>query len=98
MEIKIVKFGNTLVFRDRGREAFNVLEPQLKDVTDSENITLDFIDVLTLSPSWGDEVISPLSKKYGDKLLLKNTSNSSIKATLDILKKTNKEFKFNILS
>jgi hypothetical protein len=95
MEIKLVKFGNTLVFRDRGREAFTAFEPELKGHPDSDGIILDFADVLTFSPSWGDEFLSPLFSRYGDKLILKNTSNTSVKATIDILEKT-KKIKFNV--
>ena len=97
MEIKLVKFGNTLVFRDRGREAFTAFEPELKGHPESEGIILDFKDVLTFSPSWGDEFLSPLYTRYGEKLVLKNTSNASVKATIDILEKT-KNIKFNVLN
>ncbi len=97
MEIKLVKFGNTLVFRDRGREAFTAFEPEIKNISASERITIDFNEVLTFSPSWGDEFLSPLFVKYGDHLILKNTSNSSVKATINILEKT-KGFKFNVSS
>lgn len=97
MEIKISKFGNTLVFRDRGREAFKAFEPELVNLPESEDLILDFSDVLTFSPSWGDEFISPLFSIYKNRLILKNTSNSSVKATLDILEKI-KEFKFNVAS
>ena len=97
MEIKLVKFGNTLVFRDRGREAFTAFEPEIRSIPESTGVIIDFSEVLTFSPSWGDEFLSPLFKKYGDKLVLKNTSNSSVKATLDILEQT-KGFKFNVAS
>lgn len=97
MEIKLVKFGNTLVFRDRGREAFAAFEPEIKNISNSEGLTIDFAEVLTFSPSWGDEFLAPLFAKFGDKLVLKNTSNSSVKATIDILEKT-KHIKFNVLS
>lgn len=90
MEVKLVKFGNTLVFRDRGREAFRTFEPNLQDVSDTENISLDFAGVLTFSPSWGDEFISPLYERYKNRLVFKNTSNSSVQATLKILKESKK--------
>ncbi|MDB4984659.1 MAG: hypothetical protein JWM20_838 [Patescibacteria group bacterium] len=97
MEIQLVKFGNTSVFRDRGREAFTAFEPELKNFSDSEELILDFSGILTFAPSWGDEFLSPLVSKYGDRLILKNTSNSSVKATLDILEKT-RNIKFNVAS
>lgn len=95
MNIALEKFGNTLVFRDRGKEAFSALEPNLKDVPATENVIVDFSNVLTFSPSWGDEFLSPLFVKYGNNLKLANTSNSSVLATLDILKQT-KGFEFNL--
>lgn len=97
MNIALSKFGNTLVFRDRGKEAFSALETTIKDVPSSEQVVIDFSNVLTFSPSWGDEFLSPLHEKYGQNLQLANTSNSSVQATLDILKKT-KGFEFNVIN
>jgi hypothetical protein len=69
----------------------------LKNIGDKENIELDFAGVLTFSPSWGDEFICPLFKAYGDRLVLKNTTNSSVKATLNILTELN-GYNFNVIS
>ena len=87
MVIELKKFGTTLLSRQTGREAFSALQPLLKDVKENENIEVDFDGVLTFSPSWGDEFLTPLLNKYGDRLILKNTSNPSVQATLDILQK-----------
>ena len=39
-------------------------------------------------------MITPILNKYGDRLVLKNTSNPSVKATIDILQTTiGKQFK-----
>lgn len=97
MEIKLAKFGSTLVFRDRGREAFAAFEPSLKHYSTSDDLVIDFEGVLTFTPSWGDEFLSPLFERYGRKLVLKNTTNSSVKATLKILNET-KKFDFNVAS
>jgi len=88
MIIEIKKFGTTLISRQTGREAFLALQPFLKDVKEGEIIEVDFDGVLTFSPSWGDEFLTPLFNIYGDRLVLKNTSNPSVQATLDILGKT----------
>ncbi|MCR4279162.1 MAG: STAS-like domain-containing protein [Candidatus Zambryskibacteria bacterium] len=95
MDIQLVKFGTTLVFRERGREAFAAFEPALKNLPDAEKVVMDFAGVITFSPSWGDEFISPLFSAHGDRLILRNTSNPSVQATLEILGKTH-SMKFNI--
>ena len=60
----------------------------LKEVKEDEMIEVNFDGVLTFSPSWGDEFLTPLLNIYGNRLILKNTGNLSVEATLDILEKT----------
>jgi hypothetical protein len=50
---------------------------------------------VTFTPSWGDEFLTPLQKRYGKNLTLRNTENSSVQATLQLLEEINKE-KFEI--
>jgi len=88
MNIELKKFGTTLISRQTGREAFSALQPFLKNAKDDEIIKVDFDSVLTFSPSWGDEFLTPLLGAYEDRLLLKNTKNPSVQATLEILEKT----------
>lgn len=88
MNIELRKFGTTLISRQTGREAFLALQPFLKDVKGDEMVEVDFDGVLTFSPSWGDEFLTPLLNTYGERMILKNTSNPSVQATLDILEKT----------
>jgi hypothetical protein len=88
MKIELKKFGTTLISRQTGREAFSALQPFLNDIKTVEIIEIDFTSVLTFSPSWGDEFLTPLLNIYGDRLILKNTSNPSVQATLEILEKT----------
>ncbi len=94
MIIKLEKFGTTLISRQTGREAFSALQPLLRDIKKNEKLEVDFDGVLTFSPSWGDEFLTPLLNKYGKNLILKNTSNLSVQATLEMLEKiTGKKFK-----
>jgi|SRR3989344_7775427 len=86
MKIELKKFGTTLVSRQTGREAFSAFAPTLKDFT-GERIEVDFEGVITFSPSWGDEFLTPLFHKYGDKVTLLNTKNPSVQATLSLLEK-----------
>jgi lysophospholipid acyltransferase (LPLAT)-like uncharacterized protein len=85
MIIELKKFGTTLISRQTGREAFSAFNPILNNLKDNENIEIDFDGVITFSPSWGDEFLTPLLDKYGPRLVLKNTDNPSVKATLEML-------------
>lgn len=94
MIIELKKFGTTLISRQTGREAFSALQVILRDIKENESIEIDFDGVLTFSPSWGDEFLTPLLNTYGDGLTLKNTENPSVQATLEILQKiVGKNFK-----
>lgn len=87
MTIELKKFGTTLVSRPSGKEAWLAFQPTLKDVLDTEEVFVDFKDVLVLTPSWADEFLTPLRMRFKDKVGLINTDNASIKATLAILDK-----------
>jgi len=94
MIIELKKFGTTLISRQTGKEASLASQSFFTGLKDGETIEVDFEGVLTFSPSWGDEFLTPLIEKYGDRLVLKNTSNPSVKATLEILQTSNgKQFK-----
>ncbi|MFA7087857.1 MAG: DUF4325 domain-containing protein [Patescibacteria group bacterium] len=88
MIIELKKFGNLLTSRQLGKEALAALSPQLPK-ENNEKVIIDFLDVTTFSPSWGDEFLSPLQQKYKNNLFLKNTSNPSVQATIEILEETN---------
>ena len=84
MIIELKKFGTTLVSRPSGKEAWLAFQPSLKDVSNNEDIVVDFAGVLVLTPSWADEFLTPLRSRFKNKVKLSNTENASIKATLDI--------------
>ncbi len=90
MKIYLKKFGTTLISRQNGREAFAALQTQLSDLRKEDNLELDFEGVITFSPSWGDEFLTPLFKKYGERLIFSNTQNSSVIATLELLEQINR--------
>lgn len=89
MRIELKKFGTTLISRQNGREAFAAFQSQLSSLSNSEKLEIDFEGVITFSPSWGDEFLTPLIKKYGPRVILINTGNPSVKATLELLEKIN---------
>jgi len=85
MRIYLKKFGTTLTSRQAGREAYNAFQPVLQTAKQSEKIKIDFAGVVTFTPSWADEFLTPLKEKYKDKLVLINTENVSVQATLKLL-------------
>lgn len=90
MTIKLEKFGTLLFSREAGREAFAALQSQLTELKE-DVLELDFSGVITFSPSWGDEFLTALIKKYGQKVFLIHTgTNPTVKATLEILTQINK--------
>jgi len=94
MTIELKKFGTTLISRQTGKEAFLAFQAFTKDTKKNEKIEIDFDGVLTFSPSWGDEFLTPLLNLYGNRMVLKNTGNPSVKATIEMLQTiTKKQFR-----
>ena len=95
MKLKLEKFGTTLMSRELGSEAFKAFQPTLLELYPSDELEIDFSGVLTLSPSWTDEFLSPLLERLGERLVLLPSDNLSVQATLKILQEENKRpFKF----
>ncbi len=90
MKLQLEKFGRTLISRELGSEALKALQSTLRDLAKDEELEIDFSGVLTLSPSWADEFLSPLLNQLGDKLVLLPSDNLSVHATLKILGEVNK--------
>ena len=95
MKLQLEKFGKTLISRELGSEAFKAFQPTLRELSGDENLEIDFAGVLTLSPSWADEFLSPLLSQLGTRLILLPSDNLSVLATLRILQEANKSV-FNI--
>lgn len=91
MKLQLSKFGTTLISRELGSEAFKAFQSTLRKITDNENLEIDFSGVLTLSPSWADEFLTPLLNQLGKRLVLLPTNNLSVHATLKILQEANKK-------
>jgi len=95
MKLQLEKFGKTLISRELGSEALKALQPTLRELSANEQLEVDFSGVLTLSPSWADEFLSPLLERLGERLVLLSSDNLSVQATLKILQEANKRpFKF----
>lgn len=85
MVIELKKFGTTLVSRPSGKEAWLAFQPTLEDVLENEDVVVDFVGIIVLTPSWADEFITPLRNRFKERVKLINTNNASIKATLATL-------------
>ncbi len=85
MNIHIKKFGTVLISRPTGKEAWLAYQPVLNEKDSVGKIVVDFGGVEVLAPSWADEFLTPLCAKYKDRVVLKNTQNPSVEATLKIL-------------
>jgi len=83
MEIKVSNFGDILMSRPAGREAFLKAKAYVfKEIKTGEIIVLDFNNIKVLAPSWADEFISGIQKDYGNEVQCINTENPSVKASL----------------
>mgnify|MGYP001611471028 FL=1 len=90
MKLQLEKFGKTLISRELGSEAFKAFQSTLRDLPKDKELEVDFSGILTLSPSWADEFLSPLLNQLGDRLILLPSDNLSVHATLKILEEANK--------
>lgn len=93
MIIQLDKFGTTLTSRQLGKEAYAAFLPTLKEVGGNERVIVDFSGVNTFSPSWGDEFLTSLMNKFGNRVRLKKTTNPSVRVTIEMLEEINK-YKF----
>lgn len=91
MKLQLEKFGKTLISRELGSEAFKAFQTTLRELPKAQELEIDFSGVLTLSPSWADEFLSPLLSQLGDRLIILPSDNLSVHATLKILEEANKE-------
>ncbi|MEK7174780.1 MAG: hypothetical protein AAB722_00360 [Patescibacteria group bacterium] len=97
MKLQLEKFGKTLLSRELGSEAFKAFQPTLRKLPKDEVLEIDFSGVLTLSPSWADEFLTPLLNQLDTRFILLPSENLSVHATIRILQEANK-CQFNIKS
>ncbi|MCG2699814.1 STAS-like domain-containing protein [Candidatus Parcubacteria bacterium] len=80
------KFNTVLNGRPTAREAFLRLQQIINGSVEKEDITLDFMNVEVLTPSYADELLRALEGKYGsDKIKIINTSQAVL-ATIQAVK------------
>jgi len=83
MTVKISNFGDILMSRPAGREAFLMAKAYVFKGINNDEIILDFNDVKVLAPSWADEFITGIKTEYKNALQCINTDNPSVKASLN---------------
>lgn len=85
MKIEVKKFGNILSSRPSGREAALTIRAYIAPESD-ERIELDFTGVLSVGPSWLDEVLSFLRNEYGnERVVCLPTDNPSVNQSLKVI-------------
>lgn len=93
--IQLKKFGNVLVSRPAGQEAFNAIRPQLDP---DMLVQIDFSDVLTVNPSWLDEFLTRLADFNQGKVDLLPTNNASVRMALPVLGMARQDFVADIIN
>lgn len=83
MNLNINKFGDILISRPAGKDAFLTAKAYVFNLLkDNETINLDFTGVKVLAPSWLDEFISGIRSNYKNNITYFNTTNESVSASL----------------
>ena len=83
MVVNINNFGDILMSRPAGREAFLMAKAYVfKGINENEDIILDFEGIKVLAPSWADEFIMGIKSEYPNEIQYLNTDNPSVKASL----------------
>lgn len=85
MRIKLKQYGGILSSRPAGREAALAMKARLQP-TAGEVIELDFEGVLSVGPSWLDEVLDSLRRDYGrERVICLPTKNLSVIESLKVI-------------
>ena len=86
MTVNINNFGDILMSRPAGREAFLMAKAYVfKELKENDDIILDFDGIKVLAPSWADEFISGIMSEYKSNIKYLNTDNPSVKASLEAI-------------
>ncbi len=83
MNVDISKFGEILVSRPSGRDAFLMAKAYIfNSLKPTDCVSLDFSNVKVLTPSWADEFITGIKTTYKNEIKYINTQNESVSASL----------------
>lgn len=85
MRIMLKQYGEILTSRPAGREAALAMKARLSPAA-GEPIELDFDGVLSVGPSWLDEVLGALRADYGrGRVICLPTKNLSVIESLRVI-------------
>lgn len=85
MRIKLKQYGEILTSRPAGREAALAMKAYQRPA-EGEKIELDFEGVISVGPSWLDEVLGALRREYGrDRVICLPTKNPSVIESLKVI-------------
>ena len=85
MKVRLKKYGQILTSRPDGREAALTMKATVK-LADDEAVELDFEGVLSVGPSWLDEVLTALRDEYGiERVICLPTKNPSVIESLRVI-------------
>lgn len=85
MRIELKRFGSILTSRPAGREAALSIKAYQRPAAD-ERLELDFDGVISVGPSWLDEVLSELWREFGrDRVICLPTPNPSVIESLKVI-------------
>lgn len=85
MRIETKKFGDVLVSRQAGREAYGAFLPIINNVAANEEVVVNLEGINVLSPSWADEFLTPLLERFDKRLKLTQSQNPSVRLTIQTL-------------
>jgi len=86
MIVEMIKFGDILISRPAGREAFLAAKAYL--FTENAGlgpIILDFKGVKVLAPSWGDEFVRGIKSFYTNHIQAANIDSPAVRAALKVV-------------
>lgn len=85
MKIALKSYGAILTSRPAGREAALAMKATLRPAA-GELVELDFEGVISVGPSWLDEVLSALRQDFGkDRVICLPTNNASVIESLKVI-------------
>lgn len=86
MKLEVCKFGDVLMSRPAGKDAFALAKAYIfSALQPDDKIELDFADVKVLAPSWADEFITGIKSNFSNRIDYLNTDNESVAASLKIV-------------
>jgi hypothetical protein len=86
--IPIKLFGDFLLNRENGKQAYDVLKRDYFLQQPNELFLLDFTGVKVLAPSYCDEVFGQLTEEYPDKIRILEPVGDALKAAFNAVQET----------